>query len=147
MAITLGCDEDRLLLERVGRRDQQAIASLYDRHAGVVYSIALRVLNDSVLAEELLSDIFLEVWRMPNRFLQGAGGLSASMALMAGNRALAMRLQPSSSELERAPLFGLADYDPRHTTMKLRVRPSMTSPGKGEPCSRKRSFLKQRNLE
>jgi DNA-directed RNA polymerase specialized sigma24 family protein len=116
MAITLGCDEDRLLLERVGRRDQQAIASLYDRHAGVVYSIALRVLGDPVLAEQLLSDIFLEVWRTPDHFVQAAGNLSASMALIAGNRALAMRLHQSSSDLERAPLYGIANYDPRYTT-------------------------------
>jgi DNA-directed RNA polymerase specialized sigma24 family protein len=116
MATTSDCDEDRLLLERVGRRDQHAIASLYDRHARVVYSIALRVLSDPVPAEQILSDIFLDVWRTPTRFMQCAGNLSASMALMAGNRALAMRLHQSSSDLDPALFYGIANHDPRHRT-------------------------------
>jgi len=73
-------EEDGSLLERVQRGDDQALALLYDRYSSFVYSIALRVLRDPALAEKILSDIFLEVWRSPKRFMQITGCLSPSMA-------------------------------------------------------------------
>jgi hypothetical protein len=75
------CDEDGSLLERVQQGDEQAIASLYDRHSGVVYSIAFRVLHDPVLAEQILSDIFLEIWRSPKRLAQQTANLSLFPAI------------------------------------------------------------------
>jgi RNA polymerase sigma-70 factor, ECF subfamily len=74
-------DEDGSLLERVQRGDDQALALLYDRYSSLVYSIALRVLRDPALAEQILSDIFLEVWRSPKRFMQITGSLSPSTAI------------------------------------------------------------------
>jgi RNA polymerase sigma-70 factor (ECF subfamily) len=54
-------DEDFALLARVGRGDQRAIASLYDRHSTLVYSVALRVCRDSASAEEVLQNIFMQI--------------------------------------------------------------------------------------
>ena len=92
MAIKRLCDEDCSLLKRIQRGDDQAIALLYDRYSSVVYSVALRVLRDPALAEQVLSDIFIEVWRSPKRFMQITGKLSPSLAMIARNRAVAMLL-------------------------------------------------------
>ena len=76
-------EQDRLALEQIERGDEQAIARLYDRHAGLIYSMAMRVLQNSALAEQVLSDIFIEVWRGPRRFLQIKDTFRASMAMLA----------------------------------------------------------------
>jgi DNA-directed RNA polymerase specialized sigma24 family protein len=105
-------NEDRQLLERLYRGDDQAIALLYDRYAGLVYSIALRVLRDPGLAEQVLSDIFTEIWRTPRRFMEIEGGLSPSMALIARNRAVERRVQKAPSDLS----FSVANLLERNTT-------------------------------
>ena len=95
-------DEDCLLLERIRRGDERAIALLYGRYAGVVYSIAVRVLRDAVLAEQILSDILTEIWRRPERLMGIRGGLCCAMLLMARNRSLAMLLHEPISDLDFA---------------------------------------------
>ena len=90
MAIKRLDDDDCALLDRTGHGDQQALASLYDRHAGIVYSIALRLLGDPSRAEMVLSDIFLEIWRNPGRFMPIAHSLSPSIAMIARNWASAV---------------------------------------------------------
>jgi len=62
------CDEDATLLAQVALGDQRAMASLYDRHSPLVYSVALRVCRDSASAEEVLQNIFMQVWQAPQRF-------------------------------------------------------------------------------
>jgi RNA polymerase sigma-70 factor, ECF subfamily len=57
-----------MLLARVQRGDEQAMASLYDRYGRLVYSVALRVLRDGAAAEDVLQEIFLQLWRNPGAF-------------------------------------------------------------------------------
>jgi RNA polymerase sigma-70 factor (ECF subfamily) len=79
---------DELLLNRVKGNDQQAMTDLFDRYGGMVYSVALRVLNDPGQAEDVMQEIFFQVWRNPNSFVQGRGSLGAWLAVMARNRAI-----------------------------------------------------------
>jgi RNA polymerase sigma factor (sigma-70 family) len=79
---------DSELLARVGRGDEGAIASLYDRHSALVYSVALRVCHDSASAEEVVQAIFMEMWLGPQPFASGAGRLDGRLALFARNRAI-----------------------------------------------------------
>ena len=50
-------------MAQILRRDQQALAALYDRYAALLYSLAYHVLQDRGLAEETTQDIFLKVWQ------------------------------------------------------------------------------------
>jgi DNA-directed RNA polymerase specialized sigma24 family protein len=109
-------NEDGALLKRVQRGDQQAIAALYDRYARVVYSVALRVLGDPAPAEQILTAVFLEVWRSPKRFMQITGSLSPSLAMIARNRAVEMRLRKPPSDLAFAAPYGLLNQQERNTT-------------------------------
>jgi len=45
------------------RRDEGAMAALYDRYSSVVYGVALRILRDTSAAEDVLQDVFLQLWR------------------------------------------------------------------------------------
>jgi hypothetical protein len=107
-------DEDCSLLERIQRGDAQAIVSLFDRYASLVFSIALCVVHDAALAEQILSDIFLEIWRTPDRFLQIAGSFSPSIAMLARNRAVGLLLHKPAPDFASPQL--LAKYPGRNMT-------------------------------
>ena len=54
--------DDERLLRRIARREREAFSQLYDRYAGVLYSTAMRVLNDSNEASAVVQAVFVEIW-------------------------------------------------------------------------------------
>ena len=79
---------DDLLLERVRESNQQAMAEVFDRYGGMVYSVALRVLNDPGHAEDVMQEIFFQLWNKPDAFVRGRGSLGGWLMVMARNRAI-----------------------------------------------------------
>jgi len=80
-------DEMRLIA-RVRAGDQQAMSELYDRYAKVVYAVALRVMQDAAAAEDVLQDIFLQLWRNPDAFDASRGSLAAWLSVIARHRSI-----------------------------------------------------------
>jgi len=66
-------DDDLNLIQRVTRRDQQAFLALYDRHAGRVHALTLRILNDPMMAEEATQDTFMKLWGRAQLYLVERG--------------------------------------------------------------------------
>ena len=64
------------------------MAQLYDRYSGVVYAVALRVLADTGAAEDVLQDVFMQLWRNPAAFDSSRGSLGAWLAVIARHRAI-----------------------------------------------------------
>ena len=95
-------EDDRSLLERIERGDEPAFSLLYDLYASVIYSIAVRVLRDPGLAEKMVSEAFIEIWRQPGRFMGIKGSLTCAMVLMARNRAVAMLLGKPAPDFDGA---------------------------------------------
>ncbi|MHB1937002.1 MAG: GAF domain-containing protein [Acidobacteriaceae bacterium] len=110
MANKRPCDEDRSLLERIQRGDELALALLYDRYSSVVYSIALRMLQDTAAAERVLIDIFVAMWRDTGGLKLSANNLSLSMAMIARNRAVAMLAHRSASDWEFTSPSWVSNY-------------------------------------
>ena len=79
---------DWSLLERVVRKDESALSALYDRYSGLVYSEAKRILRDTGAAEEILQDLFHQVWRTAERFDRARGSLAGWLLVAARNRAI-----------------------------------------------------------
>jgi RNA polymerase sigma-70 factor, ECF subfamily len=79
---------DAALIERVVQRDQTALAALYDRYAGMLSSVLNRILCDTQAAEEILQDIFFQLWRNPSRFDAARGSLPGWLMVIARNRAI-----------------------------------------------------------
>jgi RNA polymerase sigma-70 factor (ECF subfamily) len=93
---------DEALIEKVGRGDQDAFASLYDRHSALVYGVARRMLGDGSQAEDVAQSVFLQVWTRPDAFR--GGNFAAWIARVSRNacldilRSAAVRLrEPESS--------------------------------------------------
>jgi RNA polymerase sigma-70 factor (ECF subfamily) len=80
--------EDSGLLALVAQGDASALALLYDKYSKVVYSVALRVLRDPSGAEDILQEIFMQVWRNPTAFSMEKGTLAGWLAILARNRAI-----------------------------------------------------------
>jgi len=53
---------DMQLLQRISQRDEEALLKLHERYANLVFSIALRVVNDQQTAEEVTQDTFMRIW-------------------------------------------------------------------------------------
>ena len=56
------------LLQRIQQGDEEALVALHARYAGLVYSVALRVLNDTMAAEEVTQDAFMRLWHRAETF-------------------------------------------------------------------------------
>jgi RNA polymerase sigma-70 factor (ECF subfamily) len=68
--------------------DEQAMAKLYDRYSSLVYSIALRVLGDTGAAEDIMQNVFMQLWRNPVAFDTSRGSLPAWLVVIARHRAI-----------------------------------------------------------
>ncbi len=64
------------------------MAQLYARYSAVVYAVALRVLGDTAAAEDVLQEIFIQLWRRPGAFDSGRGNLAPWLAVITRNRAV-----------------------------------------------------------
>jgi RNA polymerase sigma-70 factor, ECF subfamily len=76
------------LLELVGRGDERAFETLYERVSGVVFGLARSVLRDPHQAEEVAQEVLLEVWRTAPRFDPDRGSARAWISTMAHRRAV-----------------------------------------------------------
>jgi RNA polymerase sigma-70 factor (ECF subfamily) len=68
--------------------DPVTFARMYDEYGGQVYGAALRILGDAARAQDVAHDVFLRVWRNPQRFDARRGELGPYLRLMARSRAL-----------------------------------------------------------
>lgn len=67
--------DDNELVAKVAKGDERAFLALYDRHSNHVYALALRILHDPMLAEEVTQDAFLKLWSRARLYLAGRGTL------------------------------------------------------------------------
>ena len=79
---------DVRLVAAIRSGSEQAMAQVYDRYSSVVYSVALRVTGDAGAAEDLLQEIFMQLWRNPGAFDSNRGSLGAWLAVITRDRAI-----------------------------------------------------------
>lgn len=79
---------DAELMEKLIRRDPGALERLYDRHARAVYSLVLRIAQHAPSAEEIVQDVFLQLWRNAHLYRASRGPLEPWLFTLARNRAL-----------------------------------------------------------
>ena len=81
--------------------DQSALAELYDRYSSIVYAVALRVLGDTGSAEDVLQDVFLQLWRNPGAFDAARGSLGPWLSVITRNRAIdSLRKRRPETDIE-----------------------------------------------
>jgi len=122
---TAPLSDDGILLQRVRQGDQSAMAEVFDRYGRAVYSVALRILKDTGHAEDVMQDIFFQIWRNSDSFVQGRGSLGAWLVVVARNRAIDLlrRRKPTDSvdEVILPSSFNLA-AEAEHNAMIEKVQ-------------------------
>lgn len=79
---------DHELAARLVAGDEAALREVYRRHAAAVNGLALRVLSNAALAEEVVQDVFVRLWEQPERFDADRGPLRAFLLAMTHSRAV-----------------------------------------------------------
>jgi len=106
-------EEDDALLTGIGQGDATALAAVYDRYSRIVYSVSLRILRDPSGAEDVVQEIFMQLWRNPGAFNTERGSLAGWLAILSRNRSIDLqrRRRPSESvdEVVLASTFDLAE--------------------------------------
>jgi len=114
--------QDESLLDRVRARDHKAMTDLFDRYGRMVYSVALRVLKDPAHAEDVMQDIFFNLWENPRSFVSTRGSLGAWLLVVARNRSIdALRRRKPSDPVDDVVLpakTNLASEAERNTIME-----------------------------
>jgi len=80
--------QDGQLVQLVAEKDAGALEVLYDRYGKVAYSLARRILTDEVLAQDVVQEVFLSLWRDARRFDAGRGTLATYLLSMTHHRAV-----------------------------------------------------------
>jgi RNA polymerase sigma-70 factor (ECF subfamily) len=80
--------DDAALLARIRMRDEQALEELHARFAGAIRALALRVTRAERFADEVTQDVFMAVWREPERFDPQRGALTPWLLRLARNKAI-----------------------------------------------------------
>jgi RNA polymerase sigma-70 factor (ECF subfamily) len=79
---------DQQLIDYLALRDVGAFETLYDRHGTLIYSMAKRVVGDEHVAEDITQEVFLRVWRQPERYVAEKGGFVTWLLSVTRNRAV-----------------------------------------------------------
>jgi RNA polymerase sigma-70 factor (ECF subfamily) len=77
-----------MLVSAIRSGDEQAMGQLYERYSPIVYSVALRVLGDAGAAEDVLQEVFMQLWRSPDAFDATRGSMPGWLAVVTRNRAI-----------------------------------------------------------
>ena len=80
--------DDVELLKAVARKDESAIAVLYDRYRHVLFGLILRILNNREEAEDVLQEVFIQVWRRAADFDETRGRPFTWLVTLARSRAI-----------------------------------------------------------
>ena len=99
---------DEVLIRRIANGDQLAMRTLCSRHRLAIYRWLLRLVDDEALADDLLSDVFLDVWRKATSF-ERRSSVSTWLLAIARHKALSARRRRSDVELNAELASTVAD--------------------------------------
>jgi RNA polymerase sigma-70 factor (ECF subfamily) len=116
---------DEALVAAVADGDKRALQTLYGRHNVRVYRFVLRFLNDESMAEDMVSEVFLDVWRQAERF-EARSKVSTWLMAIARNKALSVLRRRSTEELDEEVAEFIEDpSDSPEVTMQKKQQTSI----------------------
>jgi len=127
---------DAALVRRLLQRDVSAFEELYDRHSRLVYALVLRILQQATTAEEIVQDVFLQLWRNASQYDRSRGPFVPWLLTLARNRALDQLRLKSERQRRREeqaeelpPVIAIPDFEGALDEKRraVRVREVMSS--------------------
>jgi len=121
---------DAALVAKMASGDRDALATLYERHSGILLGLAMRIVRDRREAEDLLHDVFLEAWRSAKDFDPKRGRVRTWLAIRMRSRALDLQ---KSARVSRnagdAGLDAVVDDNEGATPDHARIRAALADLG------------------
>ena len=115
-------EDESPILTQLRSGDQGAMATLYDRYSRLVYSVALRVLREPTAAEDVLQEVFMQLWRDPESFVAARRSLGSWLGVVTRNRSIdILRRRRPSMMMNDLPLVApgnLGEAAERNTLME-----------------------------
>jgi RNA polymerase sigma-70 factor (ECF subfamily) len=110
---------DEVLIEKIARGDRLAMQVLYARHHVRLYRFVLRLLRNEAAAEDVISEVFLDIWRQAGKF-EGRSAASTWMMSIARFKALSVLRRRGEDELDEEQAAAIEDRadDPEVTLAK-----------------------------
>ncbi|MFJ4161205.1 ECF RNA polymerase sigma factor SigK [Microbacterium testaceum] len=121
---TENADHVGALLQRVAAGDRAAFAELYDSLSARAFGLILRVLVDRSQSEEVLQEVFLEIWQSAGRFAPNRGQ-GRSWVLTIAHRRAVDRVRSSQSSVDRDVRAGFRDMDVAYDAVSEKVELKM----------------------
>jgi len=121
---------DARLVTSIARYSEVALAEVYRRHGRSVYGLARRVLQDAAEAEDITQEVFLRLWREPERFDPERGTLRSFLLAQAHGRSVDVIRSSSSRrarEVREAARTARAEYDMEHEAWDLALADQVAS--------------------
>jgi RNA polymerase sigma-70 factor, ECF subfamily len=116
---------DEALIGAIAAGDRRAMQALYARHNVRIYRFVLRLTNDSSLAEDLVSEVFLDVWRGAEGF-KAKSQVSTWMLAIARHKALSALRRRSDQQLDEDAAMAIVDpANDAETTVDQRERSAL----------------------
>jgi RNA polymerase sigma-70 factor (ECF subfamily) len=116
-------EADQRLVRDVAAGSTEALARLYDRHAGTVFGLARRILNRLEDAEEVVQDVFTQVWREAGRYERSRATVAGWVVMLTRTRAIdrlrSRNARPDQRSPETAPMPDIpaAAWSPEQVTI------------------------------
>jgi len=133
---------DAALVQQLLRRDVRAFEQLYDRHSRIVYGLVVRILQQGSTAEEVVQDVFLQLWRNASHYQATRGPFVPWLLTLARNRALdTLRLKSERQrrredqteelpQIAQAPQYEQALDEKRRAEVVRSLMSSLSAPQK-----------------
>lgn len=134
---------DAALVVGIGRWREDALAEAYRRHAGAVYALARRLLNDPTLGEEVVQEVFLRIWDAPEKFDPERGSLRSYLLAQCHGRSVDLIRSEQSRrnrELKDHRQQAEAGYDIEHEVWDLTVAEHVREAIAGLPNEERRAI-------
>jgi RNA polymerase sigma factor (sigma-70 family) len=112
-AIDLADARDHELVLRIGKEDAEAFRGLFDRYAPAAHALALRVVRQSHLAEEIVQEAFMGLWRHPDAYDERRGSVKSWLMGMVHHRAVdAVRREEAHRRRAERSIPGALEVEP-----------------------------------
>ncbi len=117
---------DLEIMKKVASYDSKALEALYNRYSTILYTLIKTIVSDAVLAEEVLSDVFVIIWRKVNHFDFEKGNVYTWLITLARNKAVdtvrtkrtGVETQPYSDEYENKFILPVLKTDGKALELK-----------------------------